>query len=85
MRNALGKDYINRCGRTIAFSEKTCKYRVAWAWCGDVRSQVSPLNRMRMYIYIIYIQQVSKETVDTRLGLSCNVLKWGIFPIFLVI
>ena len=27
----------------------------------------------------IYIQQVSKETVDTRLGLSCNVLKWGIF------
>lgn len=27
-QNALGKDCIDRCGCTIAFSEKTCKYRV---------------------------------------------------------
>ena len=85
-RNALGKDYINRCGRTIAFSEKTCKYRVAWAWCGDVWSQVSPLNRMGMYIYIyIYNKYLRKQLIPDWV---CPAMYWNgayFSHIFLVI
>eukprot|EP00435_Cladocopium_sp_Y103_P075303 s223_g56.t1 len=34
-QNALGKDYIDSCGRVIAFSDRTCKYRVKIDNCDE--------------------------------------------------